>query len=72
MCKLQNHAGYIFREKLKFVGPICVLTDYTLEYFNMENTYRNFDVGKMLFTQLAKRSRCKLTNHSCGTLQGVR
>ena len=30
MSKLQNHAVYIFREKLKFVGPICVPTDYTV------------------------------------------
>ena len=30
MCKLQNNVVYIFRGKLKFVGPICVITDYTV------------------------------------------
>ena len=38
----------------------------------MENTYRHFDVRKMLSTQSAKKARCKNTNHSYGTLQGVR
>ena len=38
----------------------------------MEDTYRHFDVGKMLSTQSAKRTRCNNTSHSCGILQGVR
>ena len=47
-------------------------SDEIFKYFDMENTYRHFDVGKFLSTQLAKKARCKNTNHSCGALQGVR
>ena len=51
---------------------VRILKDLIFEYLDMENTYRYFEVGKMLSTQSAKRARCKNTNHSCGTLQGVR
>ena len=33
--------------------------DLISEYFDMENKYRHFDVGKMQSTQLAKRAICK-------------
>ena len=51
---------------------LSIFKDLIFEYFDIENTYRHFDVGKMLFTQSPKRARCKNTNQSCGTLQGVR
>ena len=44
MWKLQNHAVYIFWEKLKFVGPICVLTDYTEGNALTFHTYVNIDI----------------------------
>ena len=47
-------------------------SDLIFEYFDMENTYRHFDVGKMLSTQSSKKARCKNTNYSCGKIQGAR
>ena len=38
----------------------AIFQDLILEYFAMENTYRNFDVGKMLSTKSAKGARWKI------------
>ena len=54
----------------KFVH--IVFKDFIFQYFDMKNTYRHFDVGKMLSTKSAKRTRYKYTKHPCGALQGVR
>ena len=50
----------------------CQIVDLISEYLDMENAYQQFDTGKMLSSQSAKRTLSKNTNQSCRTLQGVR